>query len=52
MSLHLRLCLKCVKINGGVSLKQSASETLALKASSGGGFLRGRGDFAIEAPPP
>ena len=41
-----------IKINGGVSLKHSLSEVPTLKASSGGGFLRGRGDFAIQAPPP
>ena len=46
-----------IKINGG----DSRSETPALKASSGGGYIRGRGDFAcseanphlqIQTPPP
>ena len=50
-----------IKINGGVSLKHSLSEVPTLKASSGGGYIRGRGDFAcseanphlqIQAPPP
>ena len=34
------------------TIKLNRVKCQPLKASSGGGYIRGRGDFAIQTPPP